>query len=288
MGQVWCPPAAVWHYGYGNNFYSGFVRVEVVGDTLVLGQTCSVIEKNVTAYSSMNGQSFSSSFGFEITYAANDVIWLYVPETNAFDTLFNLNAVPGDHWLFADREAYYCEPESKFLVTDTGTMIMQGTPLRWLAVDIVNVSPFGTMIFPDTIIERIGPIGTFLLPHDFCNEQIDGNQGGDFRCYSDLEISYNNVFVTSCEIFLGVPEPLESPTIQLFPNPGFARLTLRTNGVDQGSSVKITDALSRNIASFTCGSTEKTLDTSTWASGLYLVEVVSDQGLRSVSKWVKQ
>jgi hypothetical protein len=287
VAQVWCPPSAVWRYNYDNNFNIGVTRIAVVGDTVLLGQTCSVLEKTVTGYSSMTNELFVGSFGTEITFAANDMVWLYVPETNAFDTLFNLNAVPGDTWQFADRAALLCGPESKFLVTDTGTMVLQGSPLRWLSVDIYNIATDFTIILQDTIIEQIGPIGTYLLPHDLCNAQIDGGQGGALRCYSDTDISYTTDVAPVCDFTTGLRPEQRATDFAIFPNPGSDVLHVTWPGCAT-FSVHLLDGIGRVVTTSFANSGSLHVETRGLAPGCYAVEAHAADGTRSITKWIKQ
>ena len=57
----------------------------------------------------------------------------------------------------------------------------------------------------DTIMSRIGTLGGYFVPHDFCDGQVDGSEGGPLRCYTDADVLYNRTGF-GCETLLGVVE----------------------------------------------------------------------------------
>lgn len=284
--QVWCPPSAVWHYGSFLGFTPGYIRMEVGGDTVVLGQPCSIIAKSRTEYDYDLQQPVTYPAGIELTYSVNGLVMLYVPETNAFDTLFDLNAVPGDSWLFAARQAYHCYPESRTIVTDTGTMDIQGEALRWLAVDNVNVSDFGTTIIPDTIVERIGPIGEYLLPHNWCNGQIDGSEGAGFRCYEDDDVFYQAPYFTTCEVPLSIDPRSLAGQLGISPNPGAEQVRISWAS-ETSYTVRIRNARGQLVREAKAVVNGQEVDLTELPAGLYAITAAAVGGRQVTSNWIK-
>jgi Secretion system C-terminal sorting domain len=275
LAQTWCPPGAEWWYNYQSAGRSGYVHLAYAGDTLVDGELAQRLDPVATGFDFWIDMPFfvpwppvfTRSAGGQVSYRA-DTTWRL---------LFDLDVLPGGAWIWVDLAG----ADRTVAVLDTGHMAVDGTLLRYSVVSFTP--PFGSFQ-TDTIIERIGFRTVYIDPYRVLG--IDGDVQA-LRCYADQDVGYSTGVSETCDFILGTPERFGPSSIQLYPNPGFDHLTLQGNGIDPRSLIKVIDPLNRNIASFVLGSSERTLDVSAWASGLYLVEVISNQGLRSVSKWMK-
>lgn len=200
--QSWFPTGATWQHEYFNGAFQGYTRMLAAGDTLLGGQQARVLRcEIVAAYASppYPVSTFPRS-PFAVLESAG-LVRIRVDSQSAFDTLWNMNAVPGDRWQMAPMtEPILCAPESYTEVVDTGHVSIDGGQLRWLAVDnhfFLNGPALGVQ--RDTLMERIGPTLHCFTPHDFCNGQVDGADGGALRCYTDADISYSRIAPWSCE-----------------------------------------------------------------------------------------
>jgi hypothetical protein len=163
IAQDWAPVGASWHYRsllFEAPTESGYHRFVATGDTMVNGQVTRKVK--------------SPSYPHSIfTHDVNGLALIFVPGIDLFDTLFNINAVPGDHWgMVPLPEPMWCTTESWVEVVDTGTTLLSNVPLRWLAVDYHYLAEEVEYIEPDTIVERLGPKGFFMLPHEWCNQSV--------------------------------------------------------------------------------------------------------------------
>lgn len=151
--QSWLPDEAVWHYDYVSGFGAqGFVRVEIVGDTVVDGLTCKRLNPTQHGFNFISGTSFSNQLTSILLQESDGLVRAHVPMLG-FDTLYHMHAVPGDVWRLARLPGTrICADDSFVLVTDTGTTIVSGITLRWLAVD-VHFMPAG-VVESDTVLER--------------------------------------------------------------------------------------------------------------------------------------
>jgi hypothetical protein len=233
QAQPWFPDGALWHHEYFNGAFTGYVRMEVDGDTLLAGQEARVLKRTVVAASFDGGPQAVWPFLTWAAYEESGIVRIWVPSQQAFDTLWNMNAVPGDQWrLGAMTEPILCDSESFVVVADTGHLTFSGVDLRWLAVDLHYIWD-GTEwdVQRDTIIERIGPTLMYFTPHDHCNGQLDGAEGLDLRCYSDAEVSYSRIAPWSCETLLGVPTESAPLPARLVPISGGCSVQLSVEGV---------------------------------------------------------
>lgn len=207
--QTWFPTGANWQHEYFNWSVQGYTRMVADGDTLLGGEQARVLRREiVAAYASppYPVSTFPRS-PFAVLESAG-LVRIWVDPQATFDTLWNMNAAPGDRWRMAPMtESIVCDPVSYTEVVDTGHVSIDGILLRWLAVDnhfIWSGPDLGVQ--RDTIIERIGPSWHYFTSHDFCNGRVDGADGGALRCYTDGELNYNRIAPWSCETLLGVAE----------------------------------------------------------------------------------
>lgn len=206
--QSWFPDGAQWHHAYFNGGFIGYVRMEVNGDTLLAGQEARVLNRTVVAAGFDGGPiSTWTKEPFAVRESAG-LVSIWSPAQQAFDTLWNMNAVPGDRWQLAPvTEPNVCDATSYSEVIDTGHVSISGIHLRWLAVDLHYIWEGSEWdVRRDTIMARIGSSLLYFTPHDFCNGQLDGADGGALRCYTDADLSYSRIAPWSCETLLGVPE----------------------------------------------------------------------------------
>lgn len=97
--QGWFPIGATWTYGYTDMFLgqTGYVKHTVTNDSLVEGRICRVLE--CTRTYEYNGNVLTTGF-YPFHYCVYDSgggVFINVP-SQGFDTLYVMDAVPGDRW----------------------------------------------------------------------------------------------------------------------------------------------------------------------------------------------
>jgi hypothetical protein len=222
FAQNWAPAGAKWHYTY-IGFSSGYVQIANVGDTIIAGQTCQKLQKT------FNGLQFGvtpTTYVFDTTYTYESNGMVYVLEQNQWKTLYNFNAVVGEHWPMAPLPEFGgCTENSQLKVLATGTKVINAQTLKYLVVDFCNPD-LTSQGFQDTIIEKIGFTGSYMLPFDQCTMAFDGNEGGPFRCYSDDNFStYKPFYTNDCEFLVGLEEN-QMHKLAIFPNPSAGQFTI--------------------------------------------------------------
>jgi hypothetical protein len=244
FAQNWAPAGAKWHYTY-IGFSIAYVEIANVGDTIIAGQTCQKLQKT------FNGLQFGVTpvnyiFDTTYTYESNGVV--YVLEQNQWKTLYNFNAVVGEHWPMAPMPEFGgCTENSQLKVLATGTKVINAQTLKYLVVDFCNPD-LTSQGFQDTIIEKIGFTGSYMLPFDMCTMAFDGNEGGPFRCYSDDNFStYKPFYANDCEYLVGVEEN-QMHKLAIYPNPSAGQLYIESELPLE--NIQLTDAIGRTIQSF--------------------------------------
>ena len=253
---------------------------------MIQGQPCTRIERTRTYTAYFDPTILTDTLSNLYTYSASGIVWMLDPELNAFDTLYDFNALPGDSWQLIHLPEY--SAGSDFLtVLDTGHISIDGQALRWLSVEYHFQGATGNdPPYLDTLMERVGSNTFYMLPYDFPNGFVDGNEGGFFRCYSDNEISYQSPFVQACDFPLEVTEHAARPTILVYPNPGSDVLHIEI-GTTGKIDVHVLDATGRAMLSASGATGSLELSSAMLLPGVYLVEENSAEGRRTV-KWIKQ
>ena len=223
------------------------------------------------------------------TYSDSGIVWMFDSQLNAFDTLYNFSASPGDSWqLIHLPEPAFMDPHFFLTILDTGHINMDGSSLRWLSVQYDFGELWSDQIFIDTLIERIGSIDGYMLPYSLPNGATDGGEGGPLRCYSDNEISYQSPSVQTCDLPLGGTERATQLSLNIYPNPGTDRLTIRLPVGEKLQRVMVRDALGRIcLHEATPVENEVVLDTEHLPRGCYSIEVRSRHG-QFVRQWIKE
>ncbi len=269
--QSWCPPGATWTYEAGM-FLAGFNKMSYTHDTIVAGFTAQVIDR----YSAIQypqpppGPTFGGPPYVSYTPVAlitrmeDDVV--YSLGGSDWDTLYWFGAVPGDHWFPAHVNDPTCQP---MVVSDTSTMVIDGVPLRMMAVAGY------------TVIERIGSTWDMFM---YCpNWIIDGPMG--MRCYSDEEISYQ-LITGACEQFVGLNAAAAQPRVGISPNPGTTHFTL--DFPPGPHTITLFDATGRMVLRQRSTDARPVINTEALPAGLYRITVRDERGAVMGATWVKE
>ncbi len=280
--QQWAPIGATWHYpwtinsGPPNPPISGYHLYESLLDTFINGQATRKVDS-----------PFATNDGPFYTHDVEGLIFIYVPSSDSFDTLFNFNAVPGDRWSFVPLPfPLACSDESWVEVVDTGRTVVDGLSLRWLAVDNHNILEDFEYVVPDTIIERLGPKNSFLLPHEHCNTAVSPGLIGGLLCYEDADINYMRPGITDCTLGMGITNRSSPIVLELFPNPGIDGFDLILPIRAQGMTT-VYDARGATVLGPLSGISATHVDATTWPTGLYTVRFTPVIGPASAVTWMK-
>jgi hypothetical protein len=263
----------------------GHVLFEVVGDTVLAGQTTKRLDRSTHTY--YFGTQVLHSFGMApiFTHASDGVAWIYDQQTATYDTLYHFNAVPGDHWKIPQVTGDFgCDTTSRMLVTDTGTTVIDGIPLRWLSVDFEYYVAELELMLSDTIYERIGGLDVYMLATTYCLFAVDGSEGGALRCYEDDEINYTRVDGPCDTVVVGINEPTILRSVDIFPNPCTTQATVNWPAGTPVEEFTLTDASGRVVRQWkpsTRTAAQHTFSVDGLSSGMYTLQVRVKDGIGS-------
>lgn len=225
----------------------------------------------------MLSQTEDFDLGQEYTYENNGVV--YLRYDNSWDTLYNFNASIGESWRMAKQPmTNACDSNSILTVTATGTKIINSLALDYLVVEFSFPSGFS-----DTIVEKIGFTGSYMLPYDGCDGELDVNEGGEFRCFSDDNFTtYKPHFTDNCDFIVGLNELDSKFNIQITPNPASSKIELI--GVDDQNVVIMKDLQGRNCSFKRIGNT---IFIDHLPNGIYVLSILTKQGFNH-KRFIKQ
>lgn len=276
--QTWCDPGADWKYNYSNGFGTeGYTQMTYVGDTLILGQAAQKIDKHIYAYDYNSAQNIEYDLGQEYTYEENGIV--YLRYNNNWDTLYNFNASIGDTWKMAGQPTLNaCDSSSTLTVTAIGSTIINSVLLNYLVVDFSFPWEYS-----DTIIEKIGFTGSYMLPYDLCNGALDGNEGGPFRCYQDDNFaSYQPHYTGHCDFIVGVTESTQQTQMRIVPNPATDQIEI-TGLTNFNFEYTLTNTLGEEWNIQPSGTTFNIID---FPNGFYMLTVQNEQAMQRI-KFIK-
>jgi hypothetical protein len=278
--QGWCPPGATWTFGY-NNILSGVVGhalVDYTGDTTLSGLPAQRLEIYVNAFSYPT-QSYliEQPFGVLFTTGNDDVVQLWDPYEQAFDTLYWFSAMPGNSW----SVPWTYGAVADFLVLDTLSTMVNGQSLRQVVVglDVPSPAPIDTLTerlgFMESFINAISPM--FLVDQPF----------GGLRCYSDDDLQWTNPSLQfGCASLLGLDDLPDHVLAITFPNPGTSHFTLT---LQPGPHIiSLFDATGRVVLEQRTTDERPVISTEHLPSGLYRIVLRDEQGGVMGATWVKE
>lgn len=270
ISQVWCPPGATWTYTFSNSWTTeGYARFMYTGDTVINGLASQRIEGYLEYFDYPSDTTYTVQDGPYYTSVNGGLVSIW--DGTAFDTLYDFNAVPGDHWLATMPDGG--ESWVYSVVTDTGTLVIDGSSLRFLALQN-----------GDTIAERLGQFNSYFLP--WIGMIIDA-AGGPLRCYSDMDIYHTRWWWDfGCASWLGLEEPRVVTIITISPNPGDDQFTL--SGISGTPEVRIMDGAGRICSRQRLTKTRSTIETGGLPTGTYIVQVRESDGTLKNLRWVKE
>lgn len=294
FGQDWFPNGATWHFSFDPELLDnvGYIRMEVTGDTTVAGVNTKKIARYKMGYNNITQEEFDGPDGYTFAHEADGIIWTYDPIQDEFDTLYNMNAVPGMRWGMAKLPGFglwICSPSSYYEVTDIGTTEINGVMLRWISVDIhmFQGSDPG-YVLQDTILQRRGTLG-YLLPHEPCI--AGGDDGGPLRCYTDNEIGIQ-IESVACDYVVGLSESIEHlyNALDIYPNPAEAQVTFEVdmNVAGPDADLIVRDVLGRKVyhTKLTDHNPTIFLDLQAIPRGSYSVALTNWSGVVQVEKLI--
>lgn len=184
--QMFGGPGAKWIYGISNISTTGYYETRLIATTIIDNKAVQSYRTTVHEYSLVTQDTNMYQRPNEFMYEENGVLFYYNQQTENFDTLIWFGGIPGDVWEIQSpidsTELFSTE------IIDTGSLIINSNPLRFLAVQYNGG-------IPDTLVEDIGSISSSIKPWEKLNSEAPV-----FRCYSDENLGlYQKDPSTDCE-----------------------------------------------------------------------------------------
>jgi hypothetical protein len=260
-----------------------------VGDTLVDGHIAQRI-----AHRDVMTQLWSTDTLIEQTHPdvvtridGSGVVLQWSISTLQWDTLYWFSASPGDQWTPPwTQTGEPCAQDVRWVVADTGTLVIEGVTLRTLNVwRFMGSDTLGGMHALELFIERIGTAEGYFAPFPHCGAIIECFC--TFSCYTDNTVNYVRPN-GACGLGLSVHENGAAPDPwTVFPNPGYDRLTILHSSYQGPVMLEFFDprgdlVLAKQVTR------EGTIDVLPLANGLYVYRVARMDGGGVVwGRWVK-
>ncbi len=277
------PLGAEWYYDYQDHFTKGYIKITVTGDTIIDGVLCRVLLKERIGYNYQYHQLFHTALGNEFLFQQNDSIMLF--RNDCFQKLFDFEAAIGSSWQIPGHPGWCEDSYGTVFVVDKGNEYINGIELKYVSVLDgpqsywgYSYSMYGQPSDTIKIIERIGPVGSYLFPEQKCF--LDYTEGGRLRCYSDTQLGMwnnNESIGENCDYIdenhTLIMDNDQTDELLVFPNPstGVVRIDLPI----QNCFVKVFSS-SGQLVYDTIASFPVVLDLSLYQKGIYYLVIVSD------------
>ena len=292
QAQVFAPLGAEWHYTYsGGPMSTGYTKITVVKDTLIDGRLCTKLQKEQHYAIYGNPELIHQVYGYDYVTQTDDMVQIFVD--GQFYNLYDFGSEVGDVWTVFGRY-FECEADYGTVhVVGKGTEKINGVSVRYVEVVDGQYSSwgYGDAIYgepqQDTvkIIERVGPVGSFLFPRQKC-EFDGGGESGLLRCYSDSELGQTNFTLTNtpCDYINSQNQSVEElalPSIEVYPNPcdGVVTIAFPTNGK---FNICVYDRYGREVKALQSVINTIAIDMSDMPQGMYYL--TASDGNSSLSK----
>lgn len=205
-----------WNYWYASEYFSGFRRYEVQKDTLITaadyGSTeerqvlCSKIAIwNEVIFISTGDPNLYYSGENIIAYRDGDVAYYYDPRHEKFFKWIDMNAQPGDKWLFP--EFYSSYDDNPPIVDYVEVLSRSSVNVNGEEIPVINMMPSCTSLYnePGDFTSRIKLEGAFNI--DFINfySWPVGQKNGSNNLSGGMEINYGLLCAENGDLKVDMP-----------------------------------------------------------------------------------
>ena len=231
QAQEFAPVGATWHYTERFAFSSniGFLKIESVGDTLINGKNCRILQAN---------HPIAQVFWSDPYYVAweDSAAWFYEPYFDDFRILFDLKAEKDSSWMVIFRVNDWESIDSlKVTVDSTGMETLNGFDLKKLYVTYQAMnSGYPNIAYNGEILEKIGDIDYLFNLYGMVGVAVDANYSGGLRCYEDPDFGFYSTGIADSCTYVGVPELKPDDPVRVYPNPVSEQLFIDFDDTDAG------------------------------------------------------
>ena len=268
--QEWAPDGAEWYYEYVNFWFMGYVHISVVGDTIINDTACRMLDKRSVIRNLEFDTTYTRYIGREYMFSENGRVYIFA--NDKFYALYDFTSVPGDTLIVPQNDDLleWCNTEGKIIVTDTGSTTLNGQFLRKIEVQPVEGTHWA--IYGE-IIEKIGPIYSYMLAEPDWACVVDHFEGGRLRCYSDPDFGlYSTGISPECDYLVSIPEA-DDEAFVIYPNP--CGETININIPDGASKcvAEIFDMTGQKVKEASIPSVSNQISMSDIKPGIYAIRI---------------
>jgi hypothetical protein len=266
LPQSWAPLGATWtyevRYAWSNDI--SYNRWTAVGDTVIAGKSCRIIE--------CTGPFVSGDFSSRIISCA-DSGKVYLLLAGSLSLLYDFEAEAGESWDIAN-DSCHITVHIDTVTTDT----LNGFPLSRQKISTTDYS------FDGDVIAFIGNTSQPLPGFDFsCNHVIhDDIHYAGLRCYQDSITGLVDFQISPyCDyIFSSIGEPANAGAL-VYPNPASDYLTFANTGNTVFQRYVMYSGQGRALASGVLTEGANTIMLTDFHPGFYILKCFSRAGVHT-------
>lgn len=168
--QIWVQNNATWHFDYSGLTEGGFLEIEHIQDTVLVGQTAKMFVSTLYrfSYDQFGEIYFIGSQILDTNYTWNNSDTVFYLKNNQFEILYDFTKTTGDSWTIGHGEN----------IDNTCSYIS--------TVEIQNEEIY--------TLNEINYTSFDLYSADSCNYKMRGKYNSRFGAYSETELEFNSVF----------------------------------------------------------------------------------------------
>jgi len=276
VSQSWAPIGATWYYRIHIlvNAYTGFIKFQSVGDTLINGKICSVIKyvDGNWGYCSLPGDLHEV-----YTYSDSGRVFVYDSVNNGFSLVYDFSLDTGQTYVSVWDSCSY-----QRTISNTDSINLNGNWHRRYRLMETNLWSY---------IENIGGAEIFLpclIEYTCTNIIVDADYISGIRCYYDSTIGFIDFDTAhACDYATGIHEPSIGKLFSAFPNPATNFINI-TNNFSSPMQIIIFSAYGTVVHQTNLAKDAgMAINASRWSNGIYLVTAQSGKNFIS-RKIIKQ
>ena len=278
--KEWAPVGAKWYYSVNqtNNICS---YIESVGDTIIEGKTCKILDIEYCNYTFPRTRQYICQQGDSVFYYNKQDFFL----------LYDFSAKVGDTITVFENEfncgfPFNLNPESdsctcnclKYSITDIDSITVEGQFLKRQHINTV-FSECNWRVGDEYIIEKLGNLNYFFgSPKTIIIHET--SHIGMLRCYQDQQIEYENPdwsFECDYDNIVGFRKTNMSRNITVYPNPVFDYLNIKSDIIIE--NIKIYTIVGHLIQNIDYQGNSFMIDLKHLNQGLYFIVLKSNNNI---------
>ena len=281
FSQNWVHSNPVWHYDYWGIGSIGFVKIEQVGDSVILGKNSMILQTTWYnfQYDEFQVLHFMGPTIGDTNYVYSESDTVFYLQNGQFQKLFDFSKTAGETYSIGTNTiGNLCSSTSYSLVTSTGT---DELGYSYIQLDSPDTS---FLELNGKYNTRFGG-GMYLFPINKLT--CDTNAITDlpqfsFKCFQDDDLFYNPSGV-DCQYLLTHLSLMEMDFVDLTiaPNPADNFIDIKTSTAIQ--TIQLLDVTGQIVIEFEKITSAK-IDVSNIKSGIYYLKIASNNGSKTTRK----